>query len=195
MNKKLLASVRFYFAQSVFMTNCHYKAHGRLVKQMNKNRYIVIGISGGTLVAIILQTIGLKTNCQQLLDILSYCGLLLTGASLLYTMFNKEDISELKCQHRSIAEDFKSLRDKYMGLIEEIMSESKREDELREKKDKYQKEYSLLGKYAPATTYNDYLETQKNLGLKGQKDEEFTWADEEIDLFLPNKLRLKNFRH
>ena len=192
MNKNILATVRFYFAQSVFMTTCHYKAFGRLSKRQDRNRYIVMGISGGTLIALILQTIGLKTECQQLLEIVSYCGLLLTGSSLIYTMFNKEDLSELKNQHRNIAEEYKSLRDSYMGLIEEIMSESSIDDNLRKKREGYQKSYSNIGKYAPSTNYNDYVETQKSLGLSGQSEEEFTWSDKEIDLFLPNKLRLEN---
>jgi hypothetical protein len=192
MNKNLLATVRFYFAQSVFMTNCHYKAYNRLAKRMNRNRYIVIGISVGTLVAIILQTVGLKIGSESLLAILSYCGLILTGSSLIFTMFDREDISDLKNHHRNIAEEFKELRDRYMGLIEDIMNESEDTDHLRKRRDEYQKAYSFLGKYAPPTTYEDYLETQKSLGLSGQKDQEFTWSDKEIDLFLPYALRLEN---
>jgi len=191
MNENLLATVRFYFAQSVFLTTCHYKAHNRLEKIQDRNRLIVMIISGTTLILIILRMIGLEIDLQEILEILSYCGLLLTGSSLLFTMFNKEDKSELKNQHKNIAEEYKDLRDKYMGLIEEIMSASGNDADLRGKRDKFQKAYSFIGKYAPSTTYEDYTEAQKSLGLNGQNDEEFTWSDNEIDRFLPKNLRLE----
>jgi SMODS and SLOG-associating 2TM effector domain family 4 len=191
MNKNLLSTARFYFAQSVFLTTCHYKAFNRLTKKQGRNNYIVMSISGATLILIILQMIGLKIAYQELLEILSYCGLILTGSSLIYTMFNMEDISEIKNQHKNIAEEYKSLRDKYMGLIEEIMSTSKDEVELRKKRDEYQKAYSAIGKYAPSTTCVDYVEAQKGLGINGEDNEEFTWSNKEIDNLLPCELRIE----
>jgi hypothetical protein len=191
MNDKLLAIIRFYFAQCVFMNSIHYKPYSRLTEVQNRYRNITIGISGTTLIVIILQTIGFKENLTQLLSILSFCGMILTATSLIFTMYSKEDIGEIKSQHRNIAEEYKILRDSYMMLIEEAMSNAYDEKTLREKGQEFQKLYSAIGKYAPATTYNDYQNAQKGLGLSGKKDEEFTWSDKEIDCFLPPLLRIE----
>ena len=192
MNKKLLATVRYYFAQSAFNTSCHYKALDRLTKIQLRNKKIVIWIALLTLVVIIFQIVALKFDYEWFLDYLAIIGLFLTASSLIYEMYNKTDISQEKCSHKKIAEEYKTLRDQYMGLIEEIMSSSNEEDNLRDKRNLYQEIYSSIGKYAPSTTSEDYVNTQKGLGIySSSKKEEFTWSDEEINKFLPEELRIK----
>jgi cell division protein FtsL len=190
MNEKLLASIRFYFAQSVFNTNCHFKAYNRLVKNKKRISNFVKFIAAGTLLLLILQIIGLEHHCQSLLNILAFIGILFTGVSLVFEIFNKEDVSPQIFQQKMYAEKYKSLRDEYMGLIEEIMSNSLSEELLRIKRDNLQKRYSAFGENAPQTIKEDYKQTQLGLGLEGSNGEEFTWSDKEIDKFLPDQLRL-----
>lgn len=190
MNEKLLANVRFYFAQSVFNSNCHFKAYGRLEKRKKKLSNFIVGISAATAVVLVLQVIGLQDGNQKLINTLAYIGMFLIAVSLVTEMFNKEDISLKMAQHKIFAEKYKSLRDEYMSLVEEIMSNSSPEHELRIKKEILQKRYSSTGEHSPGTTSEDYKLTQKGLGLADNSDEEFTWADEEIDKFLPKQLRL-----
>lgn len=191
MNEKLLASIRFYFAQSVFNSNCHYKAFTRLTKHKKCVSNFVVGLSATTLMLLILQIIGLEQKWQSLLNILAFIGMLLTGVSLVFELFNKEDKSQAIFQHKIYAEKYKGLRDEYMGLIESIMSKAFTEEVLRTQRDDLQKRYSTIGESAPETTSEDYAEAQKGLGLIGNSGEEFTWADKEIDKFLPEKLKLK----
>ncbi|UOY06572.1 SLATT domain-containing protein [Muricauda sp. SCSIO 64092] len=190
MNKKLLATVRFYFAQCVFMNSIHYKAYNRLKGVQERNRNIVLGIASTTLILIILQIIGLEFEYENLLSVLSFCGIVLTGASLILELYNKEDISEIKSQHRNIGEEYKILRDQFISLIEEIMSSISSEEELRMKFKKLQNLYSQIGRYSPTTTGTDYSEAQSGLGLGKNDNEEFTWSNEEIDRFLPVELRI-----
>ena len=190
MNKKLLANVRFYFAQSVFNTTCHRKAYDRFYRKKRNYSNIVLIFSSVTLILLVLQIIGLKNDVELLLGIVAFIGLILTGCSLLFEMFNKEDISLSMSQHNLFAEKYKSLRDEYMSLIEEIMSNSDEEIILRTKRDVLQKKYSEIGEYALPTTYSDYENSQKSLGISGCKEEEFTWSNIEIDKFLPKELRL-----
>lgn len=190
MNKKLLATARFYFAQCVFMNNIHYKSYSRLEGLQNRNRHIVLGIASATLIAIILQIVGLELQYDSLLRVLSFCGMILTGAGLVFEIYNKEDISEIKCQHRNAAEEYKIKRDQFMSLIEEIMSSSRSEKELRKSFKRLQDSYSNIGKYSPTTTGSDYSNAQTGLGLKEDSNEEFTWSSEEIDKFLPITLRI-----
>lgn len=190
MNDKLLATVRFYFAQCVFMNSAHYKAYSRFDNRQNLYRKITNWISGLTLVVIVLHIICLQHEYSKTLAIISSCGMVLTGASLMFTMFSKEDIGEIKSQHKNSAEKYKSLRDGYMLLIEEIMNNGSDEKTLRSKGEEFQKSYSAIGKYAPSTTYEDFQGAQNGLGLGNNTDEEFTWSDEEIDRFLPSSLRI-----
>jgi len=190
MNDKLLANTRYYFAQSVFNTNCHFKAYNRLQKKKNDISNFVAIISAATLSLLILQIIGLEHEYQTLLNILSFVGLLITGTSLTFESFNKDDYMREMFYHREYAEKYKSLRDKYMSLIEEIMSNAFTEEQLRNKKNILQIQYSAIGETAPTTTYKDYKQTQIGLGLNENKDEEFTWSDEEINKFLPKQLRI-----
>lgn len=192
MNDKLLANVRFYFAQSVFMNNCHYKAYDRLKKKKRTINTFVVSVSAATLILLILQIIGLERKDQDFLNLLAHIGLLVVGTSLIFEMFNKDDVAMVLVQHKIFAEKYKSLRDEYMSLIEEIMNNSKPENELRLMKDALQKKYSSIGEHAPETTGKDYESAQKNLGASGNSDEEFTWSDEEINKFLPKQLRLIN---
>lgn len=191
MNEKLLATARFYFAQSVFMENIHYKAYGRLQKKQERNKTIVIIIAALTFITIILQIFGLDFRSQSILTMVSYLGLILTGASLIYEIANKDDISEIKCSHKSSAEEYKSVRDRYMCLIEEIMNDRGTYESLSFRRNSLQEEYSRIGKYAPCTTYDDYTNAQKSLGVNGSNSEEFTWSNEEINRFLPTELRIK----
>ena len=191
MNDKLLANIRFYFAQSVFNSNCHFKAYNRLTKRKNQLSNFVVTLSAITLILLILQVIGLEQKNQSLLNVLAFIGMLITGTSLVFEMFNKDDKSQEIFQHKMYAEKYKNLRDEYMGLIEETMSNTISDTELRSKKDDLQKRYRAIGENAPETTGEDYKQAQIGLGLDGNSGEEFTWADKEIDLFLPEQLRLK----
>ena len=172
MNEYLLANVRFYFAQSVFMNNCHHKAYSRLEKRKSLISNIVITFSAITIILLILQVIGLENDYESLINVSAFVGLVLTGASLVFELINKEDLSILMYQQKDTAEKYKTLRDKYMSLIEEIMSNTTDEEKLKIKRHKLLKKYSAIGEFSPNTSYEDYSGAQKALGLKGNTDEE-----------------------
>ena len=190
MNEKLLANARFYFAQSVFTCNCHFKAMDRLEKYEKRLSIFIKIISSLTIVALILQIIGFENNFRCILKIASYLGLFATAGGLICERFSKSERIHKIFQHKMYAEKYKCLRDRYMSLIEEIMSNSFPEDQLRKKRDCLQKRYSCLGENAPATENNDYKQTQKGLGISKDNKEEFTWSDSEINNFLPKQLHI-----
>jgi len=190
MNEKLLASVRFYFAQSVFNSRCHFIAMDRLEKKEKKLSIFIGIVSAITIISLILQILGLEKNYQKIINIATYLGLLTTAISLIFEIFNKNDRIKEIFRHKIYAEKYKTLRDKYMGLIEEIMSNSISEDQLRSKRDKFQNNYSRIGEFAPSTESIDYEQTRIGLGISKYNKEEFTWADSEIDKFLPKQLHI-----
>ena len=188
MNDKILAETRFYFAQCVFNTSCHYAAVERHQEQRSKRQTIALVLSSVSVGLLVLNILGWEWECQWLLRLLSFIGLLSTAASLIFEIYNREDLTEFMCSHKVTAENYKGLRDDFMNLIRLIMAktdESKTEQLL----DKYLEEYKMIGKFSPATTGYDYDSAQKKLGLKNE-GESFTWSNEEIDRFLPQELRI-----
>ncbi len=188
-NQQLLGNVRFYFAQSVFNSSCHFQAHNRLNRQKTIVSIFIKLIAAATLTLLILQVVGLQAKSQDLLNLLAYIGMMITGTSLVFEYFNNDRSQDIFL-HKSHAEKYKTLRDEYMGLIESIMSSAYDEEELRNRRDQLQIRYSSIGEHAPETTGDDYTKTQKSLGLAGNDDEQFTWSDQEINKFLPVQLRL-----
>lgn len=95
MDTKLLATVRFYFAQCVFMHTIHYAAKARAKNQQKKWNRVTIWIAGVTFLCIILQICGLEFTLTPFIQISSYVGLLATGGSMLLSMAQKEDYCSL----------------------------------------------------------------------------------------------------
>lgn len=191
MNNKLLDSIRFYFAQTVFNTQCQYCAYHRYEANFKKLNWFVYISSSVTIVLLICQIIGLQLNSEIWLSIVALIGLFVTGASLVFTMITGKLSSKEMYNHKTYGEKYKTIRDEFMCLIEEVMSNEGKHDKLRIKRDDLLKKYSSIGELAPSTNNEDYIEAQKSLGLKGD-GETFTWDDVEIDRFLPKYLKLTN---
>ena len=190
MNEKLLSLVRFYFAQSVFMTNIHYKASSRFIERKKKIKCFEDVLTILTVASLIVEIIALQNQCDILAKIVTVIALLLTGTQLINSFIYKEDLTEKIIYHKIYAEKYKALRDKYMSLIEKVMSNCDNEINLREINDSYIIEYDTIGELAPSTTYDDYTNTQIKLGIGENKGEEFSWPDSQIDILLPEKFRL-----
>mgnify|MGYP006319156869 FL=1 len=186
---KLLGQSRFYFAQCVFNTSCHYAAYNRHEKERDKRHKIALWISGTSILILCLTVLGWETDCQSLLSILSFIGITLTAASMIFELYNKEDLTEIMCCHKQAAEDYKQLRDLFMDIIRQIKS-GKDISTLEPILQQYLHDYSTLGKYSMTTNEDDYKSAQKSLGLNGE-GETFTWSKEEINKFLPIELREK----
>lgn len=183
----ILGEARFYFAQCVFNNSYHYAAYDRYEKKRNKRHNIALMISAISILSLCLTVLCWETKCQVFLRILSLLGVFLTAVSLIFELYNKEDLTEIMCYHKQAAEDYKQLRDSFMDIIRQIKS-SVAISIVEPRLHQCLHDYSILGKYSLPTNEHDYLDAQKSLGLSGQ-GESFTWSSEEIDSFLPIELR------
>lgn len=185
--KNFLGETRFYFAQCVFNNSCHYAAYDRYEKERRIKHNIALGISAISIIILCLTLFAWETESKKLLSTLSLLGIFATAVSMIFELYNKEDLTEFMCYHKQTAEDYKQLRDIFMDIIRQIKSgvdislvEPKLQQCLHD--------YSIIGKYSLSTNNKDYKAAQKKLGLNGQ-GETFTWSSEEIDRFLPIELR------
>lgn len=186
----LLSEARFYFAQCVFTGKCHYCAVAEYSKKRNGRQGWAIGIAIVSLLVLVGTIICREHDWQVVLGIFSTLGLFSTAAALVFEFFNREDLTEFCCYHKQAAEDYYSLRDRLMDVIRQILSGTPKGN-VEVVLQQCLHDYNMIGKYALQTSHQNYLDTQKALGLHGQ-GEEFTWSNDEIDKFLPEGLRIRH---
>jgi len=185
--KHILGEGRFYFAQCVFNTSCHYSAVDRYEKQRTFRLNLAMGITILTIIIMIATILCWECNNTSWLKMLSVISTISSGVSLSFEFYNRADLTEVMFYHKQAAEHYKTLREKFMDLIRQIKSEVP-ETITEGNMQLNLHDYSLIGRYALQTTSQDYKSAQKKLGLNGGS-ESFTWSNEEIDRFLPTELR------
>lgn len=190
--RHILSETRFYFAQCVFNTSCHYSAVERIEKQRGQRQTWAIRISATSVVLLVITCLAWEQNWVWLLRIISFLSAISTAVSMIFEMFTRSDLTEFICSHKQTAEEYKSLRDRFMDLIRQIM-DRKAENMIEPQLQQLLNEYSLIGKHSFDTTGEDYNRAQQKLGLQGN-GESFTWSNEEIDKFLPEELRLSSMQ-
>ena len=181
-----LSIVRQSFANTVFTHKVQEVAAELHGKKANTIRVINIVLVSIVLILLVIQTI------YPTAIILTYIGAGVTAGEILFLIiqlsFNFEQRAVL---HKNSALKFMGLRDKYRSLITDIMSETLSSDEVISRRDSLLHEYQVLSDLSPQTGSKEYKEAQKRLNKRGViNGEEFTWSDEEIDWFLPEKLRI-----
>lgn len=188
--RNILSETRFYFAQCVFNTSCHYSAVERIERERAIRQYWAIGISALSVLVLTGTCWAWEQNYLTALRVLSIIGTTATAASMIFEMFTRSDLTEFICSHKQTAEEYKFLRERFMDLIRHII-DGKTYNNIELQLQQLLNEYSLIGKHSFDTNGDDYNRAQQKLGLKGN-GESFTWSNEEIDRFLPEELRLSS---
>lgn len=88
-------------------------------------------------------------------------------------------------KHRDTASAVWPIRESYLSLLTDIRARVSPIEEIRTRRDELQDQLASIYHGAPHTTANAYAAAQTAL----QKDEEYTFTDQEIDAFLPPDLR------
>lgn len=88
-------------------------------------------------------------------------------------------------KHRDTAADLWAIRESYLSLLTDLLSQAISEDEARLRRDKLQESLAAIYKSAPGTTPKAYAKAQVGL----QRLEDYTFNPGEIDKFLPPALK------
>ena len=113
-------------------------------------------------------------------------GLIVSTALLGVNAYTKNyDLGELAQKHKQAANDLWLIREKFLSLLVDISMKEKPIEALQEQRDKLIEQLHTIYSGAPSTTFHAYKKAQK--ALKTQED--MTFSDEEIDLFLPKELK------
>lgn len=91
-------------------------------------------------------------------------------------------------KHRDTAADIWSIRESYLSLLTDIIGGDQPVEGLRERRDFLQESLAGIYKGAPHTDGKAYDAAQRAL----KENEEYTFSDEEVDAFLPKRLKKKD---
>jgi len=186
MDIKNLSIVRQSFANTVFTHKVQEVAAENAGGLALKVKIANIGIVALALIMLLLQV----ANPSNL--VFSYLGSGIAAGEIIFLIvqltFNFEQVA---LSHKNSALKYMQLRDKYRGLIVDIMNQQVSQDTIAVHRNSLQTEYQVISDLAPQTGTKEYAEAQKRLHTAGASGEEhYTWSDAEIDQFLPQKLRL-----
>ncbi len=180
----LLESIRINFAQCVFNHQVYRRAATR---ERRKENLIKLASLTSTIIALIVLILPNKED-----GALTILGALSTVAGVGIQLFQwLFEIGERSRSYKKTADDFLELREKYLCLIADYKSGLGAKD-LRRRRDELTQEYHNISENALESTMKDYRKAQKMLDTRSAKNgqiEAYTWSKEEIDRFLPEKLR------
>ncbi len=90
-------------------------------------------------------------------------------------------------KHRDAAANLWPIRESYLSLLADLRMGEIPSEEALKRRDELQKKLAAIYLGAPQTTAKAYADAQRAL----QKNEDYTFCDEEIDKFVPKSLRKK----
>lgn len=179
----LLAQVRESFGRVVYSHKAHEKQADICFTKHRWQQGVLVAltaISSGTFLAAVVGLLGdpVLTSLAT-----SSIALLVTWTSLGAKTFRFADESDA---HRGIAARLWDVRESYISLIADQMAGDVSDEQARARRDELQEATRAAYVDAPRTSSKAFTRAQE--GLK--HNEEMTFTPREIDLFLPEALRL-----
>lgn len=179
-SQKFLSVIRELYGRVAWTHKTHEKDREIWSRKVCLTRWINVVLIGITSV---LATVGAISNSQAIVVVASIFGAVSTAFVVYQLSFNPE---KTEAQHRMAAKRLLYLRDQYLILIQESMSERTSLDQLQKKLESLHREASIVYEYAPDSSSKAYMAASEAL----KTNEELTFSSEEIDRLLPEDLRL-----
>jgi len=180
-SRKFLGVVRELYGRVTWTHKTHEKDREIWSGRVCLTRWINVVLIG---ITSILATVGAIFNSQFVFVVTSILGALSTTFVVYQLSFAPEKI---EAEHRMVAKRLLYLRDQYLILIQEVMSNRTPIEQLQNKLESLHREASIVYEYAPDSSSKAYTAASEALKTK----EEITFSCEEIDMLLPEDLRLK----
>lgn len=180
----LLAQVRESFGRIVYSQKKHEKQADICFVKYRWQQGALIAFTAITSGTFLASVFGLFDDAALSALGTSFVALIVSWMSLGTTTFNFADESDA---HKELAARLWDVRESYISLISDLMSDEISTAEGRERRDQLQEESLATYSVAPRTSRRAYKRAQN--GLK--HNEELTFSVREIDLFLPEALRIE----
>lgn len=179
----LLAQVRESFGRVVYSHKTHEKQADICFSKHRWQQGVLVALTAISSGTFLVAMVGLLGNPVLTTFATSFIALIVSWMSLGAKTFKFEEESNA---HRSIASRLWDVRESYISLIGDLMSGSISDAEARERRNELQQTTRDAYANAPRTSTKAFERAQD--GLKN--NEEMTFTTREIDLLLPDTLRL-----
>jgi len=175
----LEGQIRECFGRVVYSHKTHEKCADILLDRLGKIKLAQIILSAITTVGFIAAVLGSG-------KIGAVAGIVVSTILLVLNTYVKDyDLGELAQKHRQSANDLWIIREKYITLITDIRMGERPIGGIQKERDELLEQLHSAYSGAPSTTYQAYKKAQEAL----QRLEDMTFADSEIDAFLPKELK------
>jgi hypothetical protein len=182
-DQRLLAQVRESFGRVVYSHKIHEKQADISFSRHQWQQGILVALSAVSSGTFLTLVFGLFGNSTWTSLATSFCALLVSWMSLGAKTFKFDETS---ASHRDVASNLWDVRESYISLIADMMSGQISDSDARKRRDELQSLARDVYSAAPRTSGKAFVRAQD--GLKN--NEEMTFTTREIDLFLPEALRL-----
>ncbi|WP_081790942.1 SLATT domain-containing protein [Deinococcus phoenicis] len=178
----LEAQIRECFGRVVYSHKTHEKAADIILSKLSTLKLWQIILSAITTGGIIteLTKIGNLGNAGAIVAAITSTILLAIN-----TYSKDVNLGELGQKHKDAASKLWGIRESYFSLLTDIRTGDVNEELIRKRRDELQSELNAIYDSTPATNSKAYSQAQRALKV----NEELTFSDHEIDVFLPEKLR------
>ena len=175
----LEGQLRECFGRVVYSHKTHEKCADILLKRLSRMKLSLIVLSAITTVGCISQFVFLEKAGEIVASLISA---ILLGLTIYMKDYN---LAELAQKHKQAANNIWLIREKYLSLITDIAIGEKSLEIIQQERDALMDDLHLIYSNAPSTTSKAYKKAQQAL----KYNEDMTFSDEEIDVFLPKELR------
>lgn len=177
--KILESQIRECFGRVAWSHKTQEKCADILNKRNNRIKILQIILSAITTTGIMVSVFGE----QKWVGIIT--ALISTTLLALNTYLKNYDLGQIAQKHIDCASNLWNIRETYLSLLTEIKAETISIEKIIERRDTLQNELHSIYQGAPRSISGAYDEATKAL----KSNEELTFSDEEIDLFLLKELR------
>ena len=170
--------LRECYGRAVYSHKTHEKCADILLSRLSNIKLVQLILSAITTGSFLSTIVGSGKEAAVVGMVISTCLLILNAYTKDY------DLGELAEKHKQAANDIWLIREKYLSLITDLAAGNKVPDEVKAERDRLVTELHAVYSGSPSTTYKAYKKAQVAL----KKNEELTFSDEEINVFLPKHL-------
>ena len=175
----LESQIRECFGRVVYSHKTQEKCADIVLKLHKQLKLLLIIISAIMTTSLLIKLFGDQEWALMLGVILST---MLFG---LNTYIKDYDLGEISQKHTNAANELWDIRETYLSLLTDIKVSQLSINQITTQRDELQKRLFNIYSGSPRTNYKAYIEASKALKI----NEELTFSDKEIDVFLPKELR------
>lgn len=176
----LEGQLRECYGRVVYSHKTHEKCADILLTHLSRVKFVQIALSALTTGGCLVAVLGKDDKTGAIV------GTIMSTLLLALNTYTKNyDLGEAAQKHRQAASDLWLIRENYLSLLTDLRMREKPLEQLQQQRDSLLEHLHKVYSGAPSTNLEAYQKAQEALKTL----EDMTFADSEIDAFLPKELK------